>query len=144
MVESKAAALQAASPKSLPASAKVSPAATAAAGLACLIAVLAVDGTVAPGLERNRGLLSTSGTGYGCPLRCTALIASTAARLFRFLGLTASLTALRRRITTFAEELLVLGGKTKGLSAIAAHELLISSHRFLSSMLLVGRCSSSK
>jgi hypothetical protein len=67
-----------------------------------------------------------------------------AARLFRFLGLTARFAALRRRITTFVEELLILGAKSKGLSAIAAHELLISNHLFLSSMLLAGLCSSSK
>jgi hypothetical protein len=51
--------------------------------------------------------------------------------------LPARFAALRRRITTFAEEFLILGGKRECLPAIAAHELLIFSHISLSSMLLV-------
>ena len=57
--------------------------------------------------------------------------------LFVLLGLAARFAALRRRITTFAEEFLILGGKRECLPAIAAHELLIFSHISLSSMLLV-------
>ena len=112
---------------------------TATAALAGLIAVLAVHGTIAAGLEWNCGLLSAPGAGHRCTRRRTALIstATAAARLFRFPGLTACFTALRRRITTFTEELLILARKREYLPAIAAGELLISSHRFLSSMLQV-------
>jgi hypothetical protein len=54
--------------------------------------------------------------------------------LLVLLGLAARFTALRRRITTLAEELLILGGKREGLPTIAAHKLLIFSHISLSYM----------
>jgi hypothetical protein len=54
--------------------------------------------------------------------------------LILLLGLAACFAALRRRITTFAEEILILRGKREGLPAIAAHELLIFSHISLSSV----------
>ena len=57
--------------------------------------------------------------------------------LFVLLGLAAWFAALRRRITAIAEEFLILCRKREGLPAIAAHELLISSHKSLSSVLLV-------
>jgi hypothetical protein len=57
--------------------------------------------------------------------------------LFVLLGLAARFAAFRRRITTFAEELLILSRKREGLPAIAAHELLIFSHKSLSSVLQV-------
>jgi hypothetical protein len=57
--------------------------------------------------------------------------------LFLFLGLAARFAALGRRITTFAEELLILSRKREGLPAIAAHELLIFSHISLSYLLQV-------
>lgn len=63
--------------------------------------------------------------------------APAAARLFVLLSLAACFTALRRRITTFAEELLILGSKRERLPAIAANELLIFSHMPLSLMLQV-------
>jgi hypothetical protein len=68
-------------------------------------------------------------------LRLVAAAATAAARLFVLLGLPARFAALRRRITTLAEELLILRSKRECLPAIAAHELLIFSHISLSSML---------
>jgi hypothetical protein len=118
----------------LTASPKASPAAATRTGLPTLKAVLAVDGTVTSGLEGNSGLLPTCGTDHTCSLGCTALV-PTAARLLVLLGLTARSAALRCRITTIAEEFLILGGKSKSLPAIAADELLILSHISLSSLL---------
>jgi hypothetical protein len=102
-----------------------------------LKAGLAVHGTIASGLEWNGGLLSAPGTDHGRTTRFTALISAAAARLFVFLGLTARFAALRRRITTLAEEFLILRSECERLPAIAAHELLIFSHISLSSMLQV-------
>jgi hypothetical protein len=118
-------------------------AAAASAGLPRLKAVLAIHGTIPTGLEWNRGLLSASGADHACTLRCTAAVPAAAATLLLvLLGLTARFAALRRRITTLAEEFLVLSGKRECLPAIAAHELLIFSHISPSSMLLV--CSAFK
>jgi hypothetical protein len=117
------------------ATAKAPSAATTRASLTRLKAVLAVHGTVAPGLKWNGGLLSASGADHRCTPRFTAVAAATAAGLFVLLGLTAGLAALGRRITTFAEEVLILSGKRECLPAIAAHKLLIFSHISLSSML---------
>jgi hypothetical protein len=95
----------------LSAPAKASPAAaTGVLLLAGLKAVLAIDGAVASGLERHSGLLSAPGADYGCAPRFTALVSS-AARLFLFLGLTALLAALRRRVSAFTEEGLIFSGK---------------------------------
>jgi hypothetical protein len=66
-----------------------------------------------------------------------AATTTAAARLFVLLCLAACFTALRCRITSFAEELLILGRKREGLPAIAANELLIFSHVSLSSMIQV-------
>jgi hypothetical protein len=109
-------------------------AAAARAALPALKAILAVHWTVASGLEGNGGLLSAAGTDHRCALGCTPLVSAAAPCLFVLLGLTACLATLRRRITAIAEELLILGSKCECLSAIAAHELLISSHKSLSSM----------
>jgi hypothetical protein len=57
--------------------------------------------------------------------------------LLVLLRLAACLAALRRRITTFAEELLILSSECEVLPAIAANELLIFSHISLSSILQV-------
>jgi len=65
------------------------------------------------------------------------VVTAAAARLFVLLGLAARFAALRRRITAFAEESLILSRKREGLPAIAAHELLIFSHISLSSVIQV-------
>ncbi|MFZ0305406.1 MAG: hypothetical protein WAL75_22140 [Terracidiphilus sp.] len=118
-----------------PAAAEASPAAAAGAGFARLKAVLAVHGTVATRLERDRGLLPATGTDDRRTPRFAALIAAAAtAPLFVLLCLATRLAALRRRIATFAEEILILSGKREGLPAIAAHKLLIFSHNSLSSI----------
>ena len=91
-----------------------------------LKAALAIHGTVPPGLERHCGLLSAPGADDGCTPRFTALVSS--AGLFLFLGLTALLAALRRRISALAEERLIVNGKRERLSAIATNEFLIPSH----------------
>lgn len=108
----------------------------AGAGLSTLETVLAVHGTIPSGLERNCGLLSASGTDHARTLGCAAAVPP-AVRLFVFLGLAARLAALRSRVTTIAEEFLVLRTKREGLSTIAANELLIFSHMPLSLMLQV-------
>jgi len=108
-------------------------AAAARTGFPALEAVLAVDGTVASGLEWNRGLLPAPGADDACALGRAALKPA-AARLLVLLGLAACFAALGRGVTTIAKELLILGRKREGLPAIAAHELLIFSHISLSSM----------
>jgi hypothetical protein len=57
--------------------------------------------------------------------------------LFVLLRLAACFAPLGRRITTLAEELLVLSGKRERLPAVTANELLIFSHISLSFMLQV-------
>jgi hypothetical protein len=114
--------------------AKVPPAAATSAGLPALKAVLAIHGTVASRLEWNRGLLAASGTDHAGSTRFTALVpaASAPALLFVLLSLAACLAALRRRIPAITEEFLILCSKCEGLPAIAAHQLLIFSHKSLS------------
>jgi len=113
------------------------PTLAAAAGLSCLEAVLAIDGAVATGLKWDGGLLPAPGTDYRCSLRLAALVSTTtsSALLFILLCLTAWFAALGRRVTAFAEKILVFAGKRECLSAVATHELQILSHMFLSSLL---------
>jgi hypothetical protein len=54
--------------------------------------------------------------------------------LFILLCLAALFTALGCGIAAFAEKLLIIGSKRECLSTIAAHELQILSHMFLSSV----------
>lgn len=126
--------------------AAASTAATAATSTALLRleAVAAEYRTIAPGFKRNRGLLAAARTNYrssrGCARAITApASAITAAAtttvptaattsLVGFLGLSAGLAALRRRISTFLEERLVSSSKCKFPSAVATGKLQISSH----------------
>ena len=101
------------------------------AALPALKAILTVHRTVASWLKWNCCLLSTSSADHACTPWCAPLVIAPA-RLFVLLGLPACFAALRRRITAFAEEFLILSRKCERLPAITAHELLIFSHRSLS------------
>jgi hypothetical protein len=103
-----------------------------------LKAVLAINRTVAAGLERNRRLLTASRTDHARALRGTALESPTAsARLLVLLCLAAWLAPLGRRVTAVAKKLLVVGGKREYLSTVAASELQIVSHISLSFLFLL-------
>jgi hypothetical protein len=64
--------------------------------------------------------------------------AASTTRLFVLLCLAAWLAPLGRRITALAEKFLVVAGKRKYLSAVAASKLQIVSHISLSSLPLLG------
>ena len=110
-----------------------------------LEAVAAEYRTIASGFKRNSGLLAAARTNYCCSRSCaraitaapaSAITASAATTvptaattsLVGFLGLSAGLAALRRRISTFLEERLVSSSKCKFPSAVATGKLQISSH----------------
>jgi hypothetical protein len=82
-------------------------------------------------------LLSAAGTDHAGALGVAAGVsaATTAAGLFLLFGGAAWFAALGRRITMFPEKVLIVRGKRECLPAIAAHELLIFSHKSLSSIL---------
>src|SRR5690242_17599368 len=103
---------------------------TAAAALLGLVAVAAVHRAIAAGLKGDGGLLSAAGADHGSAGRLGPLIAATASstELFVLLCLAARFAALGRRVPALAEERLIVGRKGEILSAVAARELLISSH----------------
>jgi hypothetical protein len=110
----------------------VASAAAAAAGatLLRLVAIAAVDRTIATRLKRHGGLLAAPGahhcssSGFG-PLVSAAAPASA---LFVFLCLTAGFAALGCGIPALLEERLVFARKGEFLTAVATGELQIASH----------------
>jgi hypothetical protein len=118
-------------------------AASAGTALLRLEAIAAEDWPIASGFKGNRGLLAAAGAdngrsrggSRGVTASASAITASTTAGvapatsgLVGFLGLSARLAALRRRISPFLEERLVSSSKSKFPSAVATGQLQISSH----------------
>ena len=122
-----------ASAPSAAASAATLPSATPAAPTALLgpIAALAVNRTVASGLEGDCGRLTTTGANHGGagahaapPAAITAIVlgmgrSMAAAPGRALLGLAARLAAARRGVAAFLEKLLFSSSENKFLSAVA-------------------------
>ncbi len=112
------------------------PAPARSAAVACLglIAALAENRTVAPGFEGDRGLLPAAGTDDAGALWSGPALA--ASKRITLLRLTAGLAPLGGRVAALLKERLVGLGKSKLLSAVAAGQLQVPSHRFSSSLSL--------
>lgn len=80
---------------------------TTAALLPGVVAVLAIHGTVAARLKRNRGLLPAPGASDRRALRFAPAVSSASA-LFVLLCLAACLAALRSRIATLLKKRLIV------------------------------------
>lgn len=104
------------------------------ASLPFLIAVLAINGTIAARLKRHRGLLAAIGTRDRGSLSLVRLILACCA-LFILLCLAARRTTLRHRIPAHLEEFLIFTRKRKFLAAVGAGQQQISNHENLSSTL---------
>jgi hypothetical protein len=105
-----------------------------------LEAIAAEYRTIASRFKRNCGLLAAAGANYcrscggaGAIATAASAVRATAAKatttgLIGFLGLSARLAALRRRISTLLKERLVGSSKCEFPSAVATGKLKISSH----------------
>jgi hypothetical protein len=121
-------------PASAASAAALSSAGTATAALFRLIAALAVNRTISPGLKGNCGGLTTTGANHGSagthattPAAKTAIMlgmgrSMTAAPGRTLLGLAARFAASRRRVAAFLKELLLSGGEDKFLTAVATRK----------------------
>lgn len=97
-------------------------------------AVLAIYRPIASRLKRNCGLLSAPGTRNRGALRFAPGV-SAPSGLFVLFCLATCLAALRSRIAAFPIKCLIFAGKGEFLSAVAAGQLQILCHNFLSSTL---------
>src|SRR5271157_4645219 len=98
----------------------------ASAALPRLVAIPAIDRTVATRLKRNCCRLTATRTNHRCSLCRAGTVAG--ASLIVLLCLTAVLATFWGRITTFLKERLISSGEGKVLPAIAARNLHISGH----------------
>jgi len=113
--------------------ATLSSAAATTSALFRLIAALAVNRTISPGLKGNCGGLTTTGANHGSAgTHATTPAAKTAIMLGMgrsmtapgrtLLGLAARFAASRRRVAAFLKELLLSGGEDKFLTAVATRK----------------------
>jgi hypothetical protein len=109
-----------------PATAARAAAATATAALPRLVAIAAEDRTITTRLKRNCCWLAATRTNHRCSLCRSRTVAGPP--LVVLFCLTASLTTLWGRVTTFLKERLIRSGEAKVLPAIAARKLNISGH----------------
>jgi hypothetical protein len=103
-------------------------AASAAAPLARLVAVPAKHRAVATRLKRYSCGLATTRTNHRCTLRWSRTVPGAPTTLIVLLCLTASLTTLWGRITTFLKERLIRSGEGEVLPAVTTRKLHISGH----------------
>ena len=101
-------------------------AAAAAAALARLVAIPAIDRSIATRLKRHCCRLAATRTNHRCSLCRSRTVAGTP--LIVLLCHTAILATLRGRVTTFLKERLISSGEGKVLPAVTARKLNISGH----------------